>query len=111
MTRLLAAALAFVPFAFGMIRAIQTDARDVRYLWVAFAAFAGAMLRMAMARRQAPSRLTRGALAAGVFVFSSVFAAIAAWMLGTAIGPGMLVVTAGFGFCFAASAFMQMPGR
>jgi hypothetical protein len=110
MTRLLSAALAFAPFAFGMIRAIQTDARDLRYLWVAFAAFAGAMARMVLARRQR-TPLPRLALAAGIFVTSSLFAALAAWALGTTIGPAMLVVSAAFGFCFAASTFIRMPVR
>ena len=108
MTRLLSAALAFAPFAFGMIRAIETDAKDLRYIWVALAAFVGAMFRMALARRQRVP-LPRGALAAGIFVTSSAFAALAAWALGTAVGPAMLIVSAAFGFCFAASTFIRMP--
>ena len=108
MIRLLAMVLAFAPFAFGMIRALQTDGTDMRYLWVAFAAFTGAMARMALARRARGRLMTRRALAAGVFFVSTAFAAIAAWMLGTMLGPALFIVAAGFGFCYAASTYLQV---
>ena len=102
--------LAGAPFAFAMIRIVQTDARDMRYLWVAFAAFAGAMLRMAIAMRGS-RRMTRGALGAGVFLVSTAAAAFTALMLGTRVGPAMFLVAAAFGACFAMSTYLRMPRR
>lgn len=109
--RIAAAAFAFVPFAFALMRAVATEGRDLRYLWVAFAAFIGAMTRMIMAARSGGRRMTRGTLALGVFFMSALFAAAAGWALGTAAGPGLFIVAAGFGCCFAMSTFLRMPAR
>lgn len=109
MTRIAAAALAFLPFGFALLRAVETEGRDLRYLWVAFAAFLGAMARMVMAARSAGRRMTRGTLAAGVFFVSMLSAVFAAWMLGTTLGPPLFIVCGGFGFCFAAATFLRMP--
>jgi len=106
--RVAGSAAAMAPFAFAMVRAVQTDGQDLRYLWVALAAFAGALLRMVMAAR-GPRRMTRGTLAIGVFFMAAVFASVAALLLGTAIGPAMFVVATGFAFCFALSTFLRMP--
>lgn len=108
MIRLLAFLLPMAPFAFGLMRAVETEGRDLRYLWVALAAFAGAMARMALARGRSARPGSRGALAAGVFVFAATSAAVVAWMLGTVIGPAMLMVAAGFGACFAAATYLGM---
>lgn len=107
--RIAGTAAALAPFAFAMVRSVETDGRDLRYLWVALAAFAGAMLRMVMAARRGGRPMTRGTLAAGVFLMSAVFAIVAARLLGTAIGPSMFLVGAGFAFCFALSTFLRMP--
>lgn len=110
MTRRIAAALlAFAPFGFALMRAVETEGLDLRYLWVAFAAFMGAMVRMFMAARSTGRRMTRGTLAAGVFFMSALFAVVAAWALKTAVGPAMFIVSAAFGACFAASTFLRMP--
>ena len=111
MIRIASAALAFAPFAFALMRAVETDGRDLRYLWVAFAAFFGAMARMALAARDGGRRMTRGTLAAGVFLISTLFASVTALLLGTTAGPAIFIVSAGFGFCFAASTFLRMPAR
>jgi hypothetical protein len=109
--RIAAAALAFAPFGFALMRAVETEGRDLRYLWVAFAAFVGAMIRMAMAARRGGRLMTRGTLATGIFLFSTLCAVAAAWMLGTTPGPSMFLVSAAFGACFAASTFLRMPAR
>lgn len=109
--RVAAAAFAFAPFGFGLMRAVETEGRDLRYLWMAFAAFIGALARMLMAARGGGRLMTRGTLAAGVFFMSTLSAAAAALMLGTTLGPGMFVVASGFGLCFAASTFLRMPAR
>jgi len=55
--------------------------------------------------------MTRGTLATGIFLFSTLCAVAAAWMLGTTPGPSMFLVSAAFGACFAASTFLRMPAR
>ncbi len=109
MIRIAAAVLAFLPFAFALMRSVETEGRDLRYLWVAFAAFIGAMARMVLAARSGGRRMTRATLATGVFFMSTLAAVFAAWMLGTHIGPALFIVSAGFAFCFAASTFLRMP--
>lgn len=108
MTRAMAMLFPMLPFMFGLMRAVESDGTDMRYLWVALAAFAGGMLRLGMARSKTATPITRGALAAGVFVISSLFAAVAAAFLGTKIGPAMFLVAAGFGACFALGAYASM---
>jgi hypothetical protein len=97
----LAMLFAGIPFAFGMIRAFETGT-DVRYIWVALAAMIGGILATSVARRlrQAP---TTGGLVAAVFVMSAINAGVAARLLGTRMGPGLLLVAAGFAACFAAA--------
>lgn len=109
--RIAAAAFAFLPFGFALMRSVETEGRDLRYLWIAFAAFLGAMARMVLAARSGGRRMTRATLATGVFFMSTLAAVFAAWMLGTAIGPALFIVSAGFGFCFAASTFLRMPAH
>lgn len=109
--RIAAAVFAFLPFGFALMRAVETEGRDLRYLWVAFAAFVGAMVRMAMAANNPGRPMTRGALALGVFFLSMLSAVFTAWLLGTIIGPSMFIVGAGFAFCFAAATFLRMPAR
>jgi len=93
---------AAVPFLFAAVRAIRTG-RDFRYLWVALASFSGSSVVMVVGR--ANSRGLNGAatLAAGVLVMATSLAVLAAWLLGTHIGTGSLVVACAFGCCFAAS--------
>ena len=109
--RIAAAAFAFAPFGFALMRAVETEGRDLRYLWVAFAAFIGAMARMVLAARGGGRLMTRGTLALGVFFMSTITAVVAALMLGTVVGPAMFIVASGFAFCFAASTFLRMPAR
>ena len=105
-SRLLLRALAIlfgaIPFAFGLIRAIETGT-DVRYVWVALAAMFGGMIVIARVRRSGRS-LQPAALAVAVFVTSLFLAIGTAMLLGTRLGPGILVVAAGFAGCFAAAA-------
>ena len=104
--KLFSAALAALPFAFGLFRAVQTGT-DVRYVWVALAAMAGGMLvtaRVRASRRPVNPRT----LAAAVFLISGAFAVAAALLLGTRLGPGLLVVAAAFAACFAAASFISV---
>jgi len=107
---LLALAAAATPFAFGMIRAVTTG-NDVRYIWVALAS--GAATAAVMTTRKRAAGKLRGALtiSAAVFVIATAAAALAARLLGTAVGPGMLVVATAFGLCFAFAACLRAMAR
>ena len=107
--RAFSAVLAATPFAFGLIRAIRTGT-DLRYLWVAVAAMAGGVIVAAVARGfRRPLR--PAGLAAAVFVVSTVLAVTAAMLLGTRLGPGILVVAASFAACFAAASLLSVLAR
>ena len=107
--RALAVIFAALPFAFGMIRALKTGA-DVRYVWVALAGMFGGMMATAVARGYR-SNLYLPALIAAVFVTSGMLAVFAALLLGTRLGPGILVVAASFASCFAASSLSSALAR
>jgi len=89
-----------VPFAFALVRAVRTG-DDLRYLWVALAALAGATIAMAIGK----ARRTRTSLGLGfsAFVVATLFATAVALLLGTQLGPGVWLVGSGFGGCLAAS--------
>src|SRR5262245_5166808 len=107
--RILSAVLAAAPLAFGVIRAIRTGT-DVRYVYVALAAMVGGMIVTAVTRGfQRPLR--PAALAVAVFVVSTALAVVAALLLGTRLGPGILVVAGSFGACFAASSLLSLLAR
>ncbi len=97
MGRALSIALAALPFAFGAIRALKTGT-DVRYLWVAVAAGLGALTVAQIAGRWRPA--ARALLA---FLASGATGIGAALLLGTTLGPGILVVAASFAACFVAA--------
>jgi hypothetical protein len=103
-----ALACAAVPFAFALIRAVQTGT-DFRYFWVALGGLCGAAATMAVARRYDHTSKAAVALPAAVFATATLLAVLAALSIGTSLGPGILVVGAGFGFCLAASSlFLQL---
>ena len=104
MNRALSLASAALPFAFGVIRAVKTGS-DYRYLWVALAAGVGALVMGLSARRSPPISLT-----ALVFIASGLTGVLAAMLLGTNLGPGILVVAASFAACFAAACLLHVIG-
>lgn len=111
LARIAGVVAACAPFAFALFRAVETEGRDVRYLWVALAAFAGAMARMSLAVRGGGRRMPPGIVAAGVWFTSTLLAVMVAWLLGTSFGPALFIVGAGFGFCFALSTLLVAPAR
>lgn len=96
--RALALLAAAVPFVFGLIRLAQTG-NDARYLVVATASLCGAAVAM---------KLARTARLVVVFVAATMLAVAAAMLMGTRFGPGILVVAAAFGFCFAAASAIHL---
>lgn len=98
------------PFGFALIRAARTG-YDTRYFWVALASLLGAVA--VMGRGQGLRRRPRVALAlsGGAFVVAALLAVSTAWLLGTRVGPGSLVVGAAFGFCCAAGCLLHALAR
>lgn len=89
-----------MPFLFGMLRAVTTS-NDFRYIWVAAAALFGAGAFTAIARLRMRRPRVAVALSAGSFVVATFCATGAAMLLGTRLGPGLLVVASSFAFCCA----------
>ena len=106
----LALLCAAVPFAFALLRAVRTG-NDFRYFWVALGALCGAAATMAVARRYDRTSKAAVALSAAVFAMATLLAVLAALFIGTSLGPGVLVVGAGFGFCFAAGCLLYLLAR
>jgi hypothetical protein len=101
---------AALPFAFALFRAVRTGS-DFRYFWVALAASAGAAAIVRFTKRFPRGPRLAVGLAAVVFVGATLVALLAAMLLGTTLGLGILVVAASFGFCFAAGAGLRVAGR
>jgi len=108
--RALSILFAAVPFAFAMIRFGQTG-YDLRYLWVALASLLGATMVMVVGKAHSRGLTGKVALSAGAFVIAMLFAVLAAVLLGTTVGPGILVVAAAYGFCCAASCMLHALAR
>jgi hypothetical protein len=46
-----------------------------------------------------------------VFLIATTCAAVSAWLQGTMLGPGMLVVASASGLCLAAASLCYIAGR
>jgi hypothetical protein len=106
----LSIAAAAVPFAFASIRAAQTG-QDFRYFWVAAAGLLGAAGTVSVGRSYGKRPVAAVALTFGAFVVATLFSVAGALLIGTRLGPGLLVVAASFGLCFAAAAFLHLLAR
>jgi hypothetical protein len=93
----LAILFAALPFGFALIRAVNTG-YDLRYLWVALASLLGATIVMKLRRNGGRAGLV---LASAAFFMSTLLAVVMALLLGTRLGPGIIVVASAFGFCSA----------
>ncbi len=98
---------AAVPFAFALIRAFQTG-DDLRYLWVAIAGMCGAVATVWVAGRDGTGAKDGLVLSAVVFTVATLLGVLTAVLLGTKLGPAVVVVGAAFGCCFAAGAALYM---
>ena len=99
-----------VPFGFALIRAVRTG-HDLRYLWVAFAALCGAagVMMIAWPYRGGPNSSL--VVSTVVFVTATLCAVLAASLLGTRLGLGILIVGAAFGFCIAIGCLLHLLAR
>ncbi len=106
---LLSIAFAMAPFAFGIVRAVQTG-HDFRLLWMALASFLGAAAVTAIVKAR-NGNPTAFALSAAVFVISALFAALTGFLLGARAGPGTWMVAVVLALCWAASCDLYAVSR
>ena len=105
---LLVGAAAAIPFAFALIRLVQTGT-DARYVVVALASACGAVMATLFSRPVTSARFLRVAI--NVFIIATLCAVVAALLLGTRLGPGILVVACAFGLCFAGGSALYARAR
>ena len=93
--------LTAAPFAFALIRAFQTGS-DLRYLWVAIAAFIGT--NVVIAAGKARSRTTSGVfiLTTAATVLGTIVAGLSARFMTNTASAAAWMVALFFAFCFAA---------
>lgn len=89
---------AIAPCVAGIVRA-NSSSHDLRLLWMALVASAGAILTVMVVKTPRgkspmPLALSIGALSFGLTTFTAYF-------LGAKALPGVLAIGAVFGFCFA----------
>jgi peptidoglycan/LPS O-acetylase OafA/YrhL len=89
--RLLAVALAIAPFVAALIRFTQTG-KDVRYFWVALAAFLGALGVMLIGKAGSQRKAIVLRLSAIAFLVSTLLAVLAARLLGASAAFGIWAV-------------------
>jgi hypothetical protein len=87
----LAIALALAPFVAALIRFIQTG-KDVRYFWIALAAFLGALMVMLIGKAAMQMKKVVLRLAAIAFLVSTLLAVLAARLLGATAAFGIWAV-------------------
>jgi len=106
----LAAALALAPFGAALIRFTQTGT-DVRYFWVALAAFLGALMVMLIGRAGTQRQGVVLRLSAIAFLVSTLLAVLAARLLGASAAFGILAVAIVFALFTTAGQAMYALSR
>ena len=99
--RLLSILFAAAPFAFGLIRFVQTG-HDARMLWMALASGIGAAAVIMIARGRS-RRMGVAALSAIVLAVATLLAAAAAYLLGARAAAGVWLVALVLALCWTAS--------
>lgn len=107
---LLSIVFAAIPFAFAIVRALQTGS-DLRYVWVALGSFAGAaaVMWIGKARQRSPGAVL--ALAVVALIVATVLAGLVAFAVGASSLVSVGVVALGFGGCHAASLALSLLSR
>ena len=106
----LAVAFAAAPFGAGLIRFIQTGS-DVRYFWVALAAFLGALVVMLIGGDGTQPRNVVRRLSIVAFFVSTLLAVLAARLLGARAMFGIWAVAIVFALFFTASQLLYAHSR
>ena len=109
-SRLLSILCGAIPFAFAIVRALQTRS-DLRYGWVALASFLGAaaVMMIGKARQRTPAHVL--ALSVVALIASALFAGIVAFAVGARSVLAMAVVAVGFAGCHATSLALHALSR
>ena len=97
---------AAVPVSFGLIRAAGTGGQDLRYLWMAAAAFLAALAVTAFARRAAVKTDLSVGRALSAMLAGALGAAAAGIVQGATFVSGIVIMAVAFGFCAGASAVL-----
>ena len=107
---LLSILFAAVPFAFAIVRALQTRT-DFRYVWMALASFLGAAAVMTIGKawQRMPARVV--ALSVVALIAAALFAGTVAFVVGARSVLAISVVAVGFGGCHAASLGLHALSR
>jgi hypothetical protein len=106
----LAVALALAPFGAALIRFTQTGT-DVRYFWVALAAFLGALMVMLIGKGGTQRKDVVLRLSAIAFLVSTLLAVLAARLLGASAAFGILAVAIVFALFTTAGQAMYALSR
>jgi O-antigen/teichoic acid export membrane protein len=101
---------AAIPFAFAIVRALQTRA-DLRYVWVALASFVGAaaVMTIGRARQRTPAHVL--ALSVVALLAATLLAGTVAFVVGARSALAMGLVAVGFGGCHATSLALHTLSR
>jgi cbb3-type cytochrome oxidase subunit 1 len=96
-TSIIGILLIAVPFAFGLLRALHTN--DLRYLWMAAAALAGAGAVMGLARTRSTAVQVNFTSVLVAIVVASVVGRLTAALLGGKNAAAVWMVAIGFAVC------------
>lgn len=107
---LLSIPFAAAPFAFALVRVLQTG-DDLRLLWMAFASCIGASVVMVIGKARSRKPNVVLALSAVVLLIATLFAGVTAFMLGATASPGIWAVAFFFGICWAVSCALGILSR
>jgi glucose uptake protein GlcU len=106
----LAVALALAPFGAALIRFTQTGT-DLRYFWVALAAFLGALIVMLIGKARTQRKDVVLRLSGLAFLVSTLLAVLAARLLGANAAFGIWAVGIVFALFFTASQVLYSLSR
>lgn len=106
----LAILFAIAPFVAGLFRAITTG-KDLRLLWMAFAAALAAAAVMAIIRARGAQSKSVFPLSAAVLLVATMAAGFVGFLLGATAGPGVWMVAVVLGLFLAASCALYAHSR
>ena len=106
----LAVALGLAPFGAALIRLTQTG-NDVRYFWVALAAFLGALMVMLIGKARTRRKDVVLRLSAIAFLVSTLLAVLAARLLGARAAFGIWAVAIVFALFSTAGQLLYSLSR
>ena len=101
---------AATPFAFALLRAFRTG-YDFRFLWMAFASLLGTAAAMSVGKSRSGKPKGVLALSALTLIITTLFAGLAAFLVGARSFAGAGIVAFAFGLCWAASYALNALSR